>query len=181
MTCLELGQLRVARLLQLPVAAAQPEVLRVEHVRVHVRPDRLRIERRKEVLLEVRRRQCRQDVDRGVAHGRRGERVDLALGRRGTRPAPLFRFRGERGARVVAGEDPVRQREAAHRVLRVDDEAAVRRRDLVIREPLGKRGPADQERRRDARCRQILRGRHHLLRALHQSPESPIASGLCVR
>ena len=125
----ELRELGIRRFLELPVAAAQTEMLRVQHVRIDVGPNRFRIERRVHVLFEVGRPDRRQDFDRGVADRRRGERVDFALGRGRPQAAALLRLGGERGPRVLSGEHAVGESQPAHRVLGVHDEAAVRRGD----------------------------------------------------
>ena len=93
------------------------------------------------------------------------------------RPRPPARARA-----AAPREDPVGEREAAHRVLGVGDEAAVGRRDPVVGELLRQRRAAHEHRRRDAAptvrscavvtiCCALLTSR----------PERPIRSGRCSR
>src|SRR5213075_2662898 len=85
---LELGELRIAGLLQLPVAAAQAEVLGVEHVRVQVGPDLGEVERGQNVLVEVWRRQRLGETHFRAPDRRRGQRILLVgVYRRGRRGA----------------------------------------------------------------------------------------------
>ena len=67
----------------------------------------------------------------------------------------------------------VRQVEAVHRVLGVDDEAFVLGGDARAGELVGERGAADQDRALDAGGLQVLRRHHHHLRRLDEQAREP--------
>ena len=75
-TCFELGELGIAGFLQLAVAAAQTEVLGVEHLGVEVLPDLLEVQLGQDAFLGLLRRRGMRldDRDLGAPHGRRGKR-----------------------------------------------------------------------------------------------------------
>ena len=162
---LQLGGLGIALLEQAREAAAQSEVLAVEHLRVEVGPHLAQVLHRRPDDAVGTWRRHRLVIG---AHLRPldGPRLRLFL-HGGGRPLRLRR-RPEGLGRGPLPLQPQHDLEAGHGVGAVGHRAAVGGRDALLGEAPRQRGAAHQDRHPDARRRQVLGGDHHLVRRFDQ-------------